>query len=71
MEAVDLGVAGGGIRISERGSGEIDSASELSRLFGKWFLLPTATLFALDPFDFLASSIIPENLLVGMMVLAV
>jgi len=28
----DLGVAGGGIRASDNGSGEIDSASELSWL---------------------------------------
>ena len=32
LAGVDLGVAGGGIKISDKGSGDIDSASELSWL---------------------------------------
>ena len=32
LEELDLGVAGGGIKMSDRGSGDIDPASELSLL---------------------------------------
>lgn len=35
LVALDLGVAGGGIRTSDKDSGEMDSASELSWLYGK------------------------------------
>ncbi len=66
---MDLGVAGGGISISDNGSGDIDSASELSWLYGKGSFPSAVVGRALSGFDLRASSIIPATSLGGMVVL--
>ena len=52
LEELDLGVAGGGIKMSDRGSGDIDPASELSLLYGRPKLIPGVGTFTPSFFDF-------------------
>jgi len=62
---LDLGVAGGGIKTSDNGSGETESGPELSWLYGIGSL--PSLLWA--DFDFRASSMMPETSFAGMTVL--
>lgn len=62
-------MAGGGINISDKGSGEIDPASELSWLCDKLKLVPFADFLLVRVFDDCASSMTPETSFAGMAVL--
>ena len=68
---LDLGVAGGGINISESDSGEIDSASELSWVYGSGGLTELMAPLALPALFFDACSMILETSRRGIVVLEV
>lgn len=69
LAEADLGVAGGGIKTSDSGSGDMDSPSELSRLREVGPLLLVCCLIWRELLAFSASSMIPFTLLGGMLVL--
>lgn len=68
LAEADLGVEGGGIRISERGSGDIDSASELSWPIPTESMPPVCCIAFVERLAFSASSTIPDTLLLGILV---
>ena len=69
LEEMDFGVAGGGIRISDNGSGDIDSASELSWLVATGALPRVCWVALFDRLAFSASSMMSATLFGGILVL--
>jgi len=66
LAELDLGVAGGGMRISDRGSGETESAPELSWQYGRGSFPWDARVAGVD---FCTSSMMPDISFTGIMVL--
>lgn len=69
LAEADFGVAGGGIRISDKDSGETDSASELSWLMAMGNFCTGRCGTFVERLAFPASSMISETLFDGMLVL--
>lgn len=68
LAEAEWGVTGGGISISDRGSGDIDSASELSKLMVPRGLAIACWFTWIERLAFSASSTMPDTLLPGILV---